>query len=272
MILRTFTLLLMAALPLNAQDYDRDRALEEQEAKLQEQRATALRARLVIYTDELEELHNKLAAAGDTAGAAKVQAELDAVQIPMKQLAGIARRQADPPAAGELKEDEDISPTALAARRINGILKRFASAPAPARPAALTGSGAARPRVLRMDKARINSNYDYYRDSASYWAYDGSYAQWSLTDLTPGEYEVVVRYSAGPASGGKAIIKVAGQTFNVTVPKGEKGGRELKLTAGTVTISESGADVRVQNAGLAAKAEHLWKLDAIVLQPAVKRP
>jgi len=274
MILRAFGLLLFAALPLAANDYAPDRALEEQEARLQVQRATALHARLITFTDELDKLHAKLAAAGDTAGAAMVEAELDAVKIAMERLAGIARFQTDPAAAGEVGENEQISPAALAARRINAIVKRFtaASAPAPVRPAAPAGSGTARPRVLRMDKARIHSDYAKYRDSAAYWGYESTYAQWTLTDLTSGEYEVVVRYSAGPDAGGKAVIKVAGQTFNVTVPKGEKGGRELKLTAGTVTIQESGADVRVENAGIATKDGHLWKLDAIVLQPVAKRP
>ncbi len=277
MILRTLILLsfLATAPGLRAQDDDdgRDRTLEEMEARLQEQRATALRARLITYTDELDKLHARFNAAGETVAAALVKTELDSVAAAMRQLAGIARRQADPPAPGELKEDEEISAPDLAARRIDQIVARFAAAKGSARPSASSLAAApARPRVLKFDKSRRSSTYDYLEGRA-YWAYESSYAQWSLSDLTPGEYEVILRYADDAGTGGKAIIKAGAVTLEVTVPKGGKNARDQKLSAGTLTIKEPGVDVRVENGGLAGKADALWNLDSIVLQPAAaKRP
>ena len=68
-------------------------------------------------------------------------------------------------------------------------------------------------------------------EGPSYWTYDNSYAAWSLDDLVPGEYEIVLRY-AGPKSGGKATVKIGKQSFEVTVPHNEKAKIE-PITAGT---------------------------------------
>ena len=273
MSLRSALLLaLLAAAPLRAQDDDgRDRPLEELEARLQEQRATALRARLVTYTDELEALHAKFTAAGDAAAATAVKTEMDAATVAMRQLANIARRQADPPAPDEVKADEELSATALAARRINGIIARFTRAKAAPRTTSSAPAFKVRQHILKFDKASRRSGY---ADSSSreYWGYDEIYALWSVKDIAPGTYEVILRYSADAGTGGKAVVRIAGTKLEAAIPKGEKSAREQKLSAGTVTITEPGADVRVESAGLTDKAESLWSLDSIVLQPVVKRP
>jgi len=264
-----FSLLTVPALPAQSGRANvRDTALEEMDAKLQEQRAAALRTRLVLGTDELTKLQAHYAAAGDAAAAALLKSEVEDVQEAIKQLANIAQRQADPPAPGELAEGEQLSPAALAARRIDRLLAKFAEARSQPRSEPGTPAPAVRSHTLKMDKARLRSS----DDEGDYWSHPGNYALWAVPELAPGRYEVILRYTAGPESGGKVVLKIAGETLAVTVPRGEKGGREQRLPAGTVTIKEPGADVRVESAGLTGNAKSLWKLDSVLLQPAAKRP
>lgn len=268
--------LLAAALPLPAQQENssRDRTLEEMEAKLQEQRATAVRTRLVLYSDELEKLHTQYTAAGDTAAVTAVKAEMDAVQLAMRQLAGIARRQNDPAAPEEVKKDEEISAAALAARRINKIVERFNVAKTAARPAVGAAAGArAQTLNLKVDKAARKSDYADI-GSRTYWGYEGVYAHWSLPNLAQGEYEIIFRYNADSETGGKAVVKIGTARLEVTVPPGVKGSekKEQRLTAGTVTVKEQGVDLRVESAGLTKGSQSLWMLEAVTVQPAAKRP
>jgi hypothetical protein len=83
---------------------------------------------------------------------------------------------------------------------------------------------------------------------------------------------VILRYTAGPDAGGAGIVRLAGESLPVTVPAGEKGGREQRLSAGTVSVKDPGVDVRVECTELAEGAKHLWKLEGVLLQPAGKRP
>jgi hypothetical protein len=268
-------LLLLAALTprtLTAQDEpDGDRELAVLESRLQEQRALALRGRLTLYADELDRLHTQFSAAADTRAASAVQSEIEFTRLAIKRLGNIARGQADPPEAGELKEDETLSTAALAARRINGLLARFHKLNAAGAPLPGPAAGPARQRLLRIEKAELKRGYGA---GAEYWAYDSMSASWSLNDMAPGEYEVVLRYTGGGRSGGKAVVRAAGQKLEVTVPKGEKGGsqRKQELNAGVLKVTEPGMDVHVASAGLAAGADYLWDLQAVVLQPVNKRP
>lgn len=107
----------------------RDRELEVAEARLQEQRATAILNRLALYSDELQKLQVQFTDAGDSVSAATVQQELDAARLAIRRLAMIARGQADHSAADELKEGAARNTPALAARRIDAIVSRFNSKP-----------------------------------------------------------------------------------------------------------------------------------------------
>ncbi len=249
-----------------------DRILEEMEARLQEQRAAALRTRLIIASDELRQLHARSSAAGDAATAALVKADMEAIDAAVKQLTGMARRQAGPPEPGELKENEKLSATALAKRRIDRILARFTAVSREA--GQQTGATGPAPRAhdLKIAKARLRNSFDASDDEGDYWAAAGNYAIWTVPDAVPGKYGLVLRYTAGPDSGGTAVIKLAGESLTVNVPRGDKSGREQQLPAGTVTIREPGVDIRVENAGLAEGAKRLWKLEGVLLQPAAKRP
>ena len=253
-----------------AQD-EEDRELRQMEARLQEQRAGAARTRLILYSDELRKLQAHYTAAGEAAAAVAVQKELDAVALAMKRLAAIAQGQAGPPEAAELKEVGKVSDAALAAKRIDAIIAKFSQAKGddPAGRHALAGQ--LRARLLKIEKASKNPAYSEFEGS-SYWAYNSSYAEWTLNDLAPGDYEVVLRYTASAISGGKAVVKAAGQKFEVTVPQGEKGGRKELTLSPALKVKEPGVDVRVESGGLADKADFLWNLQAVALVPADKRP
>lgn len=254
-----------------AQD-EEDRELRQMEARLQEQRANAARTRLLLYSDELRKLQSQYTAAGEATAATAVEKELEAVAHAMKRLAAIARGQAGPPEASELKDGEKVSDAALAAKRIDAIIAKFrqANADDPAARNALPGQ--LRARVLKIEKASKNPGYAGYEGS-SYWAYESSYAAWTLDDLAPGEYEIVLRYFPGAGSGGKAVVKAAGQKFEVAVPKSEKGGRkELTLRPGILKVKEPGVDIRVECGGLVDKADSLWNLQAVALVPVARRP
>jgi hypothetical protein len=274
MTLRSFILCTsLAASALSAQEAaGPDRVLEEMESRLQEQRAAALRTRLLIAADELTKLQSQMTASGDAAAVAHVQKDLDGVQHAIKQLANIVRRQADPPAPGELKEDEQLSPTALAKWRIDRIIGQFTVARSEPRPDPGTLPANARTHVLKMDKARLRSGSGAGDVEGDYWIRQGDYALWTVPGLGPGSYDVILRCTAGPDAGGTATVKLAGENLTVKVPAGEKGGREQRLSAGTITIKDPGVDVRVECTALAEGAKHLWKLEGVLLQPAAKRP
>jgi hypothetical protein len=249
----------------------RDPALEEMDGKLQERRAGAVRARLVLYTDELEKLRAQFTTANDAAAINAVNTELEAAKLAMRQLAAIAKRQAEPVAPGEIEENGELPASVLAARRINKIIQRFSVPKGPGRSVPGASSAAIRQRTLKFDEAARNKDY-LGNGSRAYWGYEKAYALWSLKDLAPGDYDMVLRCTADAETGGKAVVKIAGSKFEVVVPGGQKGGRELKIPVGAISIKESGVDVRVESGGLADKAKSLCDLEALVLQPVTKRP
>lgn len=251
-----------------------DREMADLEARLQEQRAAAVKTRLTLYTDELEKLRNRLASTGDSQSAAAVTRELDEVRDAINRLVTIASGQAEPPATGETSEGEDASPATLAAKRLNTIIERFTT-DGTNDPGAIRSpvAGQARPKILKIENAVRNRDYSSY-EGGKYWAYNSSYAVWTVDGMVPGDYEVIVRYSARQEAGGTAVIKAAGQKLELTVPPGEKGQsqKELKLNAGTIRLNDPGVDIRVENGGLATDAQYLWDLQSVVLQPVNKRP
>ena len=268
-----FSAVLLLTGAARAQGEGEDKELRQMETSLQEQRAGAVCARLILYGDELRTLKAQFTAGGEPVAAAAVQTELDAVTLAVTRLTSIARGEGGPPEAGELKPDEKLSSTALAARRIDAIIAKFSQRASESPGERNSPALPLRPRVLRMTSAATNPGYSSYK-GGSYWAYGAAYAVWTLNDLAPGDYEIQLRYSAGIDSGGKAVIKAAGQRFEVTVPKGEKDSRkELTLSAGILKVKEPGVDIRLENGGLAEKAGYLLNLHAVSLVPvAGKRP
>ncbi len=249
-----------------AEEAKPDKDLPALEARLQIDRASAIRARLVLYTDELQKLLSQYTTAGESDSAIAVQEEMKTVQLAIKRLTAIAKGEAEPLEPNEPKE---ASETALAARRVNAIIARFSKAKTDLSP--LSGnipSGQAHQRILKMEKAGRNKDYSSSEASA-YWGYESSFATWSLDNLIPGEYEIILRYT-GSKCGGKATVKIGKQSFPVVVPLSDKIKGEAKLTAGIVKITEPGTDIRVQSNGLAKDAKTLWNLKEVVLQPVVR--
>jgi hypothetical protein len=268
-----FAVLLLWARGISAQQANlEDRDLKVLEARLQEQRAGAVRSRLILYTDELQKLQSQFAASGDTASADAVKAELEAVRLAMNRVTQIARGQTEPASAEELKDVDAANSTALAAKRINATIAHFDREKSGG--AGRNGSsGPARQHVLKFERAARNRDYSDYQ-GARYWAHPSSYATWAVDDIAPGDYEVFLRFTAGENAGGKAVIKAAGQELEVTVTKSEKGQsqRERRVSAGIISVKETGVDVRVENGGLAKGADSLWNLEAVTLQPVSRRP
>ncbi len=268
----TAALFLTGAGRVCSQDEGGDRELLQLESRLQEQRADAMGNRLTLYCDELRKVHAQLKAAADDASAAAVQQELDQMTLAVKRLTSIARGHAGPPEPGELKPDEKLSSAALAARRIDAVIAPFSQAAGEGPAEQNSPPGQTRLRVLKMNTAGTNPGLSTSK-GGSYWTYPSAYAVWTLNDLAPGDYEVQLRYSAGIDSGGKAVVKAAGQKFEVPVPKGEKDSRkELTLTAGVIKVKEPGVDIRVENGGLADMECYLLNLHAVSLVPVSKRP
>jgi hypothetical protein len=259
---------------LTAQEPKPDKELAALETRLQAERAAAIHARLVLYSDELEKLEAQYTAASDTFSASAVQQERTSVGDAMKRLASIADGKIEPAEPDELKPKEVLDNTALAARRIDAIIARFSRARSEPDSAADTSSPPGQPgrRTLRMDNKVVKNREHAKLEGSAYWAYDNSYAVWSVNDLAPGEYEVVLRYT-GSKSGGKATVKIAKQVLDVIVPTVEKGQSKFEpITAGTVKITERGADVRVESGGRAKGADYLWNLQSLTLVPVPKRP
>lgn len=266
-----FSLLLPSA-GFSQDDGTEDRELDRADYRLQEQRAAAIRDRLTLYLDELHKLHTQLTAAGDSSGAAAVQREIDFTKGAIKRLTGVIKAQMEPVEASEKKEDEEeISATTLARRRINGIVARFQKLKLEAPPPAPVASdnAAARQRILKIEKASMKHSEGTGRE---YWTYAGRHASWTLDDMIPGDYEIILRFSAGEKGGGAATVRVAGRKFEIKVPKGEKSSRKLERNAGTVRINDRGVDIRVEAGELAEGAQYLWDLQAVVLQPAARKP
>lgn len=266
----------IAVLPavLYGEDSSMDGELEKAEMRLQQQRADAVRSRLVLYADELIGLYKQLSAAGDEKGASAVKAEQEAVQAAIRRLTNISKGINEAAAEDEKSKDEDEpSEVMLATRRVNGIINRFTKAKnqSPPETSATVAAGQGRQKILKIEKASMKRSESGGRND---WTYKGIHASWTVNDMVPGDYEVILRYSAGEKGGGKALLRVAGKKFDVTVPKGEKGSRKQELTPGTVRVAEAGMDVRIDVVELADGADYLWDLQAVVLQPvtAPKRP
>lgn len=254
-------------------DSSTDRELESAEARLQEQRATAVRDRLILYTDELQKLHGQFTASGDAKAVAAVKQEQEAVQAAVQRLTQIIKGRIDPVTEEEKgkNKEEKINPVVLTTRRINAIIARFSLAreQAPNDVAVNVPAGQGRQKILPIKKASMKRSKD---GGSSDWTYKGLHASWTEKDMVPGDYEVILRYSCGEKGGGKAVLTVAGKKFNVVVPKGDRSSRKLEINAGQVRVSEAGMDVRVDVTEIADGADYLWDLQAVVLQPAGKRP
>ena len=242
------------------------------EASYAEDRAASLRRVLARYVDELEALERSLAAAGDTAGAARVGLERDRV-LPALGWPAVAVADADEFAAFEEGADPPMLPIpASVPADLDGILKSLLPAsPAVAAVPAPAASGEAVPgrgvkRILRMANAQLQGNYDpalgYY-----YWA-GGRMASWTLSDLAPGSYRLVLRYACDEKTGGgKLTARFGGGKIELDVPSTGGWNRRRELVIGPFEITDSRADLILEPAKLNASASYLMDLNALLVQP-----
>jgi hypothetical protein len=245
--------------------------LETLRFRLQEQRATALRSRLVIYTDEVQKLRTAWAAANDDSRVRAADTELAEIQKALRILSTPAIERLD----DEKAEDSENkrAPSVVLARRVDGVVKRFDEATREAPLASTPGAGRSRVRFLKIEDARKAESSGTYEDGRDYWIYDGSAASWTLTDLQPGLYDVEVRYSCGE-NGGSAVmnLKAAGQKLAITVPKGENSKRRLTISPGQLRVTDPGLDVRIEGVSRGESSKYYWDLHEIILRPAAAKP
>lgn len=270
-------------------------ALEEQYAA---ERTADLLASLARYADELSALQKSLLTAGDTAGAARVQLELDRV-LPV---VGTVKAQegGDDFSIFEETGDSTSNPAALAADAptpadLESLLKALqapASGVAPASSNSTesnkagsgsgSGPGGASPpksdaapvktarRLLKMASAQLNSSL-FPEAPYLYWIAPGRRAVWTLSDLPAGPCRVVLRYACDDkAGGGKLAVRLGASKTEVDVPTTGSWTRYRDLPAGTLDNAEPRADLVLEVASLKDGATSLMDLKAVMVIPAEK--
>ena len=129
---------------------------------------------------------------------------------------------------------------------------------------AVPGRGAK--RILRMTNAQLEGTYDpafgYY-----YWS-GGRSASWTLSDLAPGSYRLVLRYSCdAKTGGGKLSARFGGGKIELEVPSTGGWNRRRELVIGPFEITGSRADLILEPGKLSASASYLMDLNALLVQP-----
>lgn len=263
-------------------------ALEQQYAA---ERTADLLAALARYADELSALRKSLLAAGDTAGAARVQLELDRV-LPV---VGTVKAQegGDDFSIFEEAGDSPVNPAALAADAptpadLESLVKALqspasgAAPPASGTAGAGTGPGgaaASKPdtapvktarRLLKMASAQLNGSL--LPDAPYlYWIIPGRRAAWTLSDLPAGPCKVVLRYACDDkAGGGKLAVRLGASKTEVDVPATGSWTRYRDLPAGTLDNAEPRADLVLEVASLKEGATALMDLKAVMVIPSEK--
>jgi len=254
-----------------------DPALRALEQNYAQERAAAMRRVLALYVDELEVLEKSLTAAGDATGAARVRLEHDRV-LPALGLSAVSSSDADEFAAFE---DELPVPAlkpvpAAPPADFEAILNTLRPAPAtPAgegkTPAGPSGSPPGNPkgakRLLRMGNAKLEDSFDPTAGH-EYW-YSSRTASWTLNDLPPGSYQLVLRYACDERDKGGGKLKVRfGPAKEMEVTISGTGGwkRRRELTIGPFEIKDTRADLIFT---AFPSPLYLMDLAAVQVQPAV---
>lgn len=274
-------LMTACALTFSGAAGDAGATLAELEGRYAADRAVALRLVLSRYADDLAGLQKKLIEAGDTSGAARVQLERDRI-LPALGLPAVAAEDAgefaafeDQPAAPALPREAP----ALPAGNLDAILKslqppsstaaREDSRPKPDSPDQDNSKGSR--KVLRMESAQLQGNYDPTYGYV-YWS-AGRSAGWTLNDLPPGSYRLLLRYACDDKEGGgKLQAKFGGNTLEAEVPPTGHWKRKRDLTIGPFEITASRVDLVLQTASLKPGALYLMDLTAVLVLPAGAMP
>lgn len=255
--------------------------LEALESAYAENRAAALRRVLARYADELEILGQTLAANGDTAGAARARMERDRV-LPALGLPAVAAEDADEFAAFMEGPDPVVPPPpATLSGDLDAILKSLQSGPptasaesgksgpaTPASPAGTAPGGSAKGarRLLRMGNAELIGDYDPLYGYYSWMT--GSKARWTLNDLPPGTYQLLLRYTCDEKEGGGKIAAEfgTGKAEAEIVPTGGWK-RRKEIVLGPFEVTGNRAEVLLKVASIKPGAFYLMDLNALLVQP-----
>ncbi|MDB6071254.1 MAG: hypothetical protein JWL81_2425 [Verrucomicrobiales bacterium] len=251
------------------------------EAAYAENRAAALRRVLARYADELETLGQTLAANGDTAGAARARMERDRV-LPALGLPAVSAEDAGDFAAFEDGPDPVApAPPATPPGDLDSILKSLQSGPqsaaadtaksgpaAASTPAGSASGGSAKGarRLLRMTNAELIGEYDALYGHYSWFM--GSKARWTLNDLPPGTYQLLLRYTCDEKDGGGRIAAEFG-TGKVEADIVPTGGwkRRKEIVLGPFEVTGNRAEVLLKVASIKKGALYLMDLSALLVQP-----
>ncbi len=249
-----------------------DPALSALEQNYAQERAAAMRRVLARYVDELEVLEKSLAAAGDTTGAARVRLEHDRV-LPALGLSAVSSSDADDFAAFEEEAPVPALKPVPAAppADFEAILNTLRPAPAttagdgktPAGPSASpAGNLKGAKRLLRMGNAKLEGTYDPTA-GYEYW-YSTKTASWTLNDLPPGSYQLVLRYACHERDRGGGKLKVRfGPAKEIEINISGTGGwkRRRELTIGPFEIKDTRADLIFE-----ARPSSLYLMDMVAVQ------
>jgi hypothetical protein len=250
------------------------------EAACAAERTAVLRGVLARYADDLEALENSLIAAGDNSGAARVRLERDRV-LPSLGLPVTGAVDADEFAAFETPVDQPppVLPSAVPGD-LEGILKSLLPStgdpkpPSPIKPDAPAPpvAGRSSKRLLKMNSAQLSGPYDPSL-GYGYWM-AGRSATWTLSDLPPGSYRLVLRCAcdAKDGGGGKVSAKFGSETIiaEVAGTGGWKRPRDLEI--GPFQITESRVDLVLGVSFLTPNSTYLMDLYGLIVKPATPSP
>ena len=118
---------------------------------------------------------------------------------------------------------------------------------------------------LPLDAAVLNG---VRRDGGSLtgWAKPGASAEWKLSKLPPGGYEVVLRYRCSPIEGGSLMVQEARFSLMADVETTLKGPQERTL--GTLKVTDGSGPFKIT--ARTVLKDNLMQLLAVYLVPASK--
>ena len=241
------------------EERDEDAAMKALEERHAAERHRMLRRRFALYADELERLQADLRAKGRAADA-------DAVAAERRRVMEVLEAKEEPlPASGM-----PMGPTPQ--ERAEAFAAGLTPEPSlePVAGANAASGSVVRVRQLKIEKAGVNRDLLEYGSSGvgrGYWSNERATASWTVSNLAPGEYAVVLRFLCGASGGGTVEVQAGRDKFTVEIPQGESWSRRQVLQAGTVKVTGSGLDVRVVAKGKREEDGSIWDLRAVMLEP-----
>ena len=252
-----------------------DRDLTALEARRGGERVAGMRAALAQYADRLGALRAKLLARGDAEAAARVQLEMDRVSPAVaadssgnteKDTAdvGIFETTPLPPPTGDASGVSDADVEKLVASLAGDTGKPAAEAPSPAAPAS---PGARLP--MRMTAASFVPALASANPPKGHLIWTaGRSASWTVRDLVPGYYRLLLRYGAEEEDGGGTLLVSLGQE-KLAVPIAATGGwsRRAELLTDPIVVTASSADLTLRHTPGQGGGTWLFDLQSVTLVP-----